>query len=212
MTTLDIALGYHARGLAVIPIVHRSKKAIVQWKAYQHQSHNENMVRQWFEGTDNNLALVMGDVSGGLVCRDFDQVDAYDRWAMKYPLYAKTLPTVETGRPGRHVYCRADAQVIRGASKSGSSIIKLDDGELRGSECYCLAPPSTHPSGANYRWIVDLGDEVPEVDLYQVGFLPCNTGCAGHGSTVVSTVLQVICVHCVTGNSANTAEWCWPAA
>ena len=66
MSTVDIALDYHARGLTVIPIEHGSKKPTVPWKAYQHHRPNESLIRQWFEGTDNNVALPPDTAAGFL--------------------------------------------------------------------------------------------------------------------------------------------------
>jgi len=114
---------------------------------------------------------VLGSVSGGLVCRDFDAMAAFEAWAAEYPALAKELPTVETGRPGRHVYCRADVDQVRQASRTGGGIIDLGDGELRGSGGYCLVPPSRHPSGHNYRWLVPLKAPIPHLDLASCGFL-----------------------------------------
>ena len=117
------------------------------------------------------MAVVLGSVSGGLVCRDFDAMEAFDAWAAEYPKFAKELPTVETGRPGRHVYCRAHVDQIRQASRLGGGIVDLGDGELRGSGGYCLLPPSRHPSGHNYRWLVPLRAPIPFLDLNSCGFL-----------------------------------------
>jgi len=56
---------------------------------------------------------------------------------------ARTSPTVETAR-GRHVYFRGDFDGVQ----------HLAGGELRGARSYCLLPPSLHPDGVNYRWII----------------------------------------------------------
>jgi len=40
----------------------------------------------------------------------------------------------------------------------------LGDGELRGDRSYCVLPPSQHPEGDNYRWIVEPNGDVPVVD------------------------------------------------
>lgn len=84
-------------------------------------------------------------MSGGLAVRDFDERAAYDKWREAHPVLAASLPTVETAR-GFHVYLLGD----------GHRTTFLDDGELRGEGSYVLAPPSVHPDGSVYRWIVPL--------------------------------------------------------
>jgi hypothetical protein len=169
---LKAALEYACRGWCIIPIKPGDKvPACKSWKQYQTDRPDAAALKRWF---GKGAPKSMGEVSGGLVCRDFDDMQAYERWASEYPEFAKTLPTVETGRPGRHVYAMADIHQIRRHSKAGSTILVLGDGELRGGGCYCLVPPSSHPTGPDYHWIIPLGDEVPTIDLITAGWLPCN--------------------------------------
>ncbi|HMC65762.1 MAG TPA: bifunctional DNA primase/polymerase [Gemmataceae bacterium] len=159
---LDHALGYASRGMSIIPV--RGKlPAIKRWKPCQFECPTEDHLRQWFgNGTDiTGIAVVLGGVSGGLTCRDYDQLDAYERWAAEHPDLAATLPTVQTAR-GRHVYCRSQY----------NRITTYPDGELRGAG-YCLLPPSRHPSGRLYRWLVGPPDgELPAADPVEVGLAP----------------------------------------
>lgn len=177
MATLEDALGYHQRGWCVIPIRPGTKKpACGKWKGYQTERPDVATIREWFgDGDPKSLAVVLGEVSGNLVCRDFDQMASYEQWAAEYAELARTLPTVETGR-GRHVYATADIGQIQAASPSGGSIIDLGDGELRGSG-YCLVPRSRHANGKTYNWIVPLNGQLPTVDLISSGLLPCNREC-----------------------------------
>jgi len=171
---LEVALLYHGLGLCIIPIATRTKEPPrgIAWKAHQTTRPTEEKLRRWFgNGKGHGLAVVLGEVSGGLLCRDFDDMGAYERWATEFPDLAKILPTVETGRPGRHVYCRGDVAQIREASRSGAGIIDLGDGEMRGAGGYCLLPPSRHPGGHVYRWLIPLNSAVPFLDLRACGFL-----------------------------------------
>jgi hypothetical protein len=108
------------------------------------------------------LAVILGEVSGELTCRDFDVQQAYDQWAADHPNLAATLPTVATAR-GRHVYFRSNH----------SGITKLADGELRGGGGYCVLPPSRHPKGPEYHWLIPLSQEAPPwvEDVRAEGFL-----------------------------------------
>jgi hypothetical protein len=162
-TLLDAALRYAARGWSIIPTEPNSKKPAGKWKQYQERPADEGQIRRWFgNGQAFGIAVIFGEVSGGLVCRDFDVMEGYQRWADDHADLAAMLPTVATVR-GRHVYFRADHR----------GIVKTADGELRGAG-YCLLPPSRHPDGPRYNWLVPLPDgEIPFVaDVHAAGLLP----------------------------------------
>ncbi|MGA2091852.1 MAG: bifunctional DNA primase/polymerase [Sedimentisphaerales bacterium] len=146
--TLKSALRYHRRGWCVIPIPHGQKVAQVRWKQYQTERPDANQLNKWFGDNHSNIAVVLGNVSGGLACRDFDEEKAYQQWAGEHQNLADKLPTVKTAR-GYHVYFRADV----------SSVRHFDDGELRGNGGYCLLPPSLHPDGAIYKWLIEPNGE-----------------------------------------------------
>lgn len=169
---LSVALAYRSLGWCVIPIRNGTKRpACRTWKPYQGRHPTEPELRRWFgSGTEKSLAVVTGEVSGGLVCRDFDAMASYEQWTAQYSELARTLPTAETGRPGRHVYALADIDVIRAGSATDGGILVFEDGELRGAG-YCLLPPSEHPSGAVYCWVIPPVAKIPTVDLRTCGFL-----------------------------------------
>lgn len=176
MVTLTDALRYHGLGWSVIPMKPRSKQPKLRsWKPYQTERAAETLIAEWFpEGSDLNLAVVLGDVSGGLVCRDFDTLDSFKAWAALFPRLAATLPTVETSR-GRHVYFLAEIDQIRGTGKS-ASILTLGDGELRAGGL-CVLPPSTHPTGRPYRWLIPPTLPLPRADIRfpgRPGRITCN--------------------------------------
>ena len=161
---LDAAREYHRRGWSIIPIRSGTKKPACAWKKYQAERATESQLTKWFgDGQDAGLAVVFGAVSDGLVCRDFDTMAAYTRWAADHSELARTLPTVATSR-GRHVYFRSN--------HSGIKKLDGDEGELRGAG-YCLLPPSRHPDGTEYRWLIPLPDRpLPVIeDAQAAGFL-----------------------------------------
>jgi hypothetical protein len=171
---LEAALAYSLLSWSIIPIVAGTKKPPqgFKWSKYQTTRPTEEELRKWFANGKNGLAVILGDVSGGLVCRDFDTIESYQRWASAHPDLAETLPTVRTGH-GFHVYfIAAPADLIF------VDLRKVDppeDGEYRGdSGHYCLLPPSVHPSGSIYHWIVSLPDgPLPFIaDVCAAGLLP----------------------------------------
>ena len=108
-SVLDAALQYAASGLSIIAIKPRTKnQPIGKWKPYQSCPADESQLRKWFgNGYANNIAVILGAVSGNFGCRDFDRMESYDRWAADHPELAQSLPTAATSR-GRHVYFRTD--------------------------------------------------------------------------------------------------------
>ncbi len=159
---LGQVLEYHQRGWCIIPVPYGKKAARIQWGKYQIARPDEESLRKWFSGNSRNIAVILGEVSDGLACRDFDIMAEYDCWAGKYPELAGILPTVRTAK-GMHVYFEGHIEGIR----------HISNGELRGSKCYCLLPPSIHPDGVSYQWInPPLNGNVLAVDAQLAGFIP----------------------------------------
>ncbi len=162
---LGEALRLQRRGISVIPIGGEKKPALRTWKPFQSVAADERQVRDWFDRRDDlGLAIVLGPVSGNLIARDFDLEAAWMRWASQYPNLERMLPYAETRR-GRHVYARiADCPAST-----------YEDGELRASGQYVVAPPSLHPSGCRYRWGrgFDALSDVPALTLAESGFGRC---------------------------------------
>src|SRR5262249_5512254 len=85
----------------------------------------------------------------------------------------------------RHVYFRGIA-----------AFWKFADGEYRGTPGqYTLLPPSQHPSGLTYRWLIPLPEgDLPLIDPFEVGL--CNrenaesaADTSGGGNGAVSSLL-----------------------
>ena len=143
----EAALNYQRLGWSIIPVPRGKKAARIRWKRYQAERPTDEHVRKWFAGNNRNIAVVLGSVSGGLACRDFDTEQSYEQWAGQHRDLAGRLPTVKTAK-GFHVYFLADVDSVR----------HFDDGELRGGGGYCLLPPSVHPSGVIYEWLIEPND------------------------------------------------------
>jgi putative DNA primase/helicase len=162
--TLTVALAYQAARLSVIPIRRDGSKrpSCASWKPYQQEPADEAQVRRWFCGANPpGVAVIGGEVSGGLECIDFD-TDAettFQDWcglveAVAPGLIAR-LSVARTPKGGYHVRYRCPDMPIPGNAK-----LAMDPGakavliETRGEGGYALAPgcpAECHPTGRLYE-------------------------------------------------------------
>ena len=163
------ALRLAAMNVCTIPLKPRSKTpALRSWARWQFDRPTDDQLRQWFSDPDIGLGVVCGEVSGGLLVRDFDRQESYDNWANLFVDAARSLPTVATAR-GRHLYARLRGSLPRTR--------KFDDGELRSDGAYVVGPPSLHPTGFRYAWLGDEPREIPVIDDPESLFATPDTGC-----------------------------------
>jgi hypothetical protein len=154
-TILEYALTYHRRGWCIIPIGFDKKPPKgFKWTKYQTVRPTEADLREWF-AKYKSLAVVCGAVSGGLTVLDFDSMEVYERLVSIHPELAE-LSTVKTSR-GRHVYLRSK---LNKSTKFG----KID---LLSEKKCAMLPPSPHPKGGKYEWLIPLDGELPELDPMQ---------------------------------------------
>ena len=75
---LDAALEYNRRGFNVVACTCSGKQPIGSWRGWQARRQSEHDVRAMFEGSDHNVGVLTGSISG-LVVFDVDAGDA-DAW------------------------------------------------------------------------------------------------------------------------------------
>ena len=167
--TLDLvqeALILRSWGWSVFPV--RQKRPAVRWGPHQRRRPSDRELERMLrlEGVDG-IAVVTGPVSGGLVNRDYDDPDAYHRWARDHRDLARIAPTVRTRR-GFRVCARTERPVYR-KFRDGSGEVIGDSGH------YVVMPPSRHPKGGDYEWVngPPLWDRPnsPLLDPFKAGFL-----------------------------------------
>lgn len=163
--TLDAATQYLAAGLSVIPLEVKGKRPAFnllprcsitgkpKWEEYQKRLPTEEELATWFGREGHNVGVVCGSVSQGLVVVDFDLVQSFDEWCAQ-DLERWLMPTVETAH-GRHVYVRVVDKIIGNHRNQSRKI------DLRGEGGYVVAPPSVHPEGHVYRWVMGQWTTVP---------------------------------------------------
>lgn len=146
LAALDIATRWNALGVSTVPIQPGTKKPLIKWLPYQLRLPSLAELTKWF--TDNrNMALIGG--TGSLVCLDFDDVERFADWA-SWATKAGGVATdiacnsykVRTSR-GVHIYLRAE----------NTRSYNTPWCEVRGYGRYFIAPPSLHPTGAEYKAI-----------------------------------------------------------
>ena len=173
---------YRGMDRSIVPIEVGTKKPPrgFRWSRYAKSRPRRREVERWFRRCDVGIAVVLGPVSGGLCCRDFDDKAAYTRWVSKFPFWASTLPTSRTHR-GMHVFWRTDGY---DRSLAGiSAYLKVNDGEVRVSGCMSVLPPSPHPDGGNYEWVTLPWHGVPLVtNAAEIGLVPDSSKTAFRGA------------------------------
>jgi replicative DNA helicase len=160
MTIYDFAV-YYVKQLkfSVIPIKPKDKKPFLHsWKEFQKRKATTAELKKWFKNTDNNIAIVTGKISGGLVVVDLDSNDAM-LWAIDKG-FPKTAQ-VQTGR-GYQLFYKSKIEVRNFQARKD-----LPGIDLRGDGGYVVAPPSIHPNGKTYKWT-----QPPKEDFWPLAPLP----------------------------------------
>ena len=162
MLTCKEAEEYLAMGFSLVPVFPGRKEPFKKllpkidgkpsWKPYQEARATIEEVQGWFKQYARlNMAVVCGNVSGGLVVIDFDinmEVN-WTRWREMTPPLSNRLPVVNTGK-GKHVYLRYRGTAISthlARTTVGGIMI-----ETRGEGGLCMLSPSKHPNGNFYSW------------------------------------------------------------
>ncbi len=155
--TLQAARDYVANGFSVIPVLPHGKKPAFSWKEYQQRlPHDEELVGWFGNGTQYNIGIVTGDVSG-LAVVDLDSGQAV---AFAKDHNIQPSPMVKTGR-GFHVYYKTKDGIRNFQQRDD-----LPDIDLRAEGGYVVAPPSVHESGRSYEWV--KGRELGEVEMAEL--------------------------------------------
>jgi Bifunctional DNA primase/polymerase, N-terminal len=142
---LEAALGYRQLGWSLLP-VGTDKRPYFDllakmygspgWDGLRTRAASEVEIEEWFRLDPNTgVGIITGAASGGLVVVDFDH---------RRPRRLIDTPLVETGR-GLHVYL---------CSSSPIESSRHDGFEVKADGSYVVAPPSAHPSGHRYEWLL----------------------------------------------------------
>jgi hypothetical protein len=166
MSMLDWVHHYRDLGLHPVPCEPGGKRPLIEWRPYQERQPTLEEVDEWWtDWPEANIALVVGR---GIVVVDLDGPEAPELLTLAGLDMPVDAPRVKTGR-GEHIYLRlppgrtARNRTAFLATPPGRATKSQVD--LRADGGYVLAPPSLHPNGSRYEWLVKLTslDAIPLV-------------------------------------------------
>jgi len=155
-STLPAALALAERGWCIHPLHPREKTPkLTGWPSQA--TTDQSVVRSWFEGTENNIGVVCGRLSG-LVVIDVDPRNGGDASLVKLCRDLNidlSTTAVSTSGGGKHLYFAYPPDVDGEITKKnlGNDYPGLDVKADRG---YVVGPGSTHPSGHVYQFLNEL--------------------------------------------------------
>lgn len=166
------AIEYSQCGYSIIP-VGRDKKPKIAWGQFMTRHASISELKNWFS-QDVNMAVVTGEISGGLYAIDFDSLEIFIEF-LRLPGMedlANQLVTEKSGG-GAHLffkcdlanYCQKLAYLPSEDSLSGKRAMI----ELRGNNGYIIIDPSIHANGQKYEVLKGDLKNVPLVSKETVG-------------------------------------------
>jgi DNA-binding transcriptional regulator YhcF (GntR family) len=162
----DDALELYHLNLNVFPQP-RGQKYGFHWHKLQYSrlaNHSHFGLSEIVQG-EVNLAVMCGRTSDNLFVIDCETQAALEYHMAQASARGIRLWVVKTARGG-HLYLRCQDGEVENI-KPGV----LVDAEVRGRGGYVLAPPSLHPSGVVYTWLIREGDDIPLVSASQIDWL-----------------------------------------
>lgn len=150
---LQTACNYLDNGIGVAPCSfkkHGINVPVIGWKALQKERLTHDAMRDLFKRFEQDITgicVFSGQVSNGLVVRDFDDMETYHEWHENYGREYPKLPRLKTNR-GMHVYFNTEESYLMYEGKI--------HGEYRGtSKQYGIIAPSIHHKTKQpYKWVV----------------------------------------------------------
>lgn len=145
----DAALEYIQLGLSPIPLQARSKVPLeAGWERFSAELPTEDTVRHWWQRHPvANVGLVAG-VAPRVFVLDVDgELGLASLEGRPLPL----TPRSRTGGGGEHVFFRHPGA---GLGEIRNRVGFLPGLDIRGDRGQVVAPPSMHPTGTPYSWVV----------------------------------------------------------
>jgi hypothetical protein len=148
MNTLAVALSYLKRGWRPIPVPFKSKKPTLENWPDLRLSESELLIH--FNGTPQNVGVLLGPASGGMVDVDLDALEAVSiasRFLTDSACFGR-----RSKRRSHHLYTTDPlAKTAKFKDVDGTMLV-----EIRGDRHQTIFPPSLHPSGEEVFWEKDV--------------------------------------------------------
>ena len=144
------ACKYVKLGWSVIPIEAGEKKPLVKWEKYQRERATEDQVKKWWKSYPNaNIGIVTGIISDIIVI-DIDSDAGKEGYIAKFNELHHTI-SQKTGKPKALQLFFRHPKDQKYHNKAGL----LPEVDVRADGGYVIVPPSIHPNGKTYEWIID---------------------------------------------------------
>ena len=139
--TMTAALAWIRKRRAVIPIPFGAKApTLTNWPELRV---TEEHLEDYFNGSEQNIGVLLGDPSGGLVDVDLDTAEAVRVASYFLP---ETYVYGRESRPASHRFYLCPGVRTKKYQHAGETVL-----ELRSTGCQSLIPPSVHPDGDRYQ-------------------------------------------------------------
>ncbi len=152
---------YYNQGFSIIPIKEKDKKpSINSWEEYQNRQPTKEEIKVWIENDlFKNIGVICGSVSSNLVIIDIDDKSIPELVGINFDkIFKSGAWVVETGN-GYQIYMKHHSNP--GPLKR---LLKYKI-EYRSNNGYCVAPPSIHPNGKQYKFIdIDSFEKLPVLE------------------------------------------------
>ena len=149
------ALDLWDAGYQVVVAPLKGKRPAITWKRYQTERVPRELVEEWFQEGEHNLALISGTISGTVVVDG----DSQDACAHIEATCAYTPMKVLTSKGAHYYYAHPGGKVPNAVRVMDEPPI-----DLRGDGGLTIGPGSLHASGLYYR-LEEGGDLVSTRDL-----------------------------------------------
>lgn len=155
----EAAYDYAARGWRVVPVARGDKRPwLPAWQ--ENATTDETIIAKWFEQRpDSNIGVALGP-SSGILDVECDDERAEETLQKLFEGQIPPCPTFSAHR-GKHRLFKWQ----QGLPEPAKAVVKIGALEIRtgngGMGAQSVFPPSIHPTGAAYRWIIHPDDAAP---------------------------------------------------